>query len=709
MNSESISSLLSPRLFACGILCFLSFITYQFLDISIYGTISIYLGSIWSLFALLILPLRFSVIVLFASLGSFYIVNLNSLFLLVLIAEFLTVLYAMRKANSFLVGISAYWFMIGFPMSAYLLYGAFSENIPTAIFTAVTISLNGFICGVFAMIAYWFVPSESQFKHFVPPPPKFANVVFELCIVSVILPIILATLVFTWRSTHETELIISKELQASALQIKNSTNSLLSKNIDMINSATKMAVEWRPNDENQKTLNTIAGTSRQIESMFVSNQTGDLQVVAPQKYAKIFKEMGNVNISERQYFQDTKAQVRPVVSAILEGRGIGNSDLIAVTSPIMRNGEFNGIGQVAIPLYNLVDVNVINTVEQKEVPVIVTDATGKIIYSSDVLRLTPKSTFEVQNTFHPFLRFTPVMQIFETAYIYINEENEHGWQIYTLAPPNKVFESIIAYFIYIAFTLFVSAVIIGLMANKLSTKITRPIVNLEDFIKNRVSIEQLEQESKISKEIANVTHNFVKAQKLSIDFQRKLESQVEEKTKELNQVNERLIQFSRTDALTGIYNRGAFDELAETAYYQSVRSKSPISMVLFDIDFFKKVNDTHGHQAGDTVIKEIAKTMAFFCGRNSDIVARYGGEEFAILMHSSESDKHLTYLREIIDTIEKKAIIHEDISLNVTISGGVVCIKHMFNESFEKVIALADEQLYLSKKTGRNKLSAIEI
>lgn len=159
------------------------------------------------------------------------------------------------------------------------------------------------------------------------------------------------------------------------------------------------------------------------------------------------------------------------------------------------------------------------------------------------------------------------------------------------------------------------------------------------------------------------------------------------------------------DYLTGLYNRRFFMErfLEEMAW--SVRYKEPLSIMMLDIDFFKKINDTHGHGCGDEILKQISSALLSVL-RAEDIVARYGGEEFIILLPNTNHEGALTAAEKLRTTVQDKNFLCEggDIRLSVTISIGVTTYNGETELSPDRLIGQADGALYSAKESGRNRV-----
>jgi diguanylate cyclase (GGDEF)-like protein len=164
-----------------------------------------------------------------------------------------------------------------------------------------------------------------------------------------------------------------------------------------------------------------------------------------------------------------------------------------------------------------------------------------------------------------------------------------------------------------------------------------------------------------------------------------------------------------TDSLTGLYNRRHFNQLAEAEICRALRYTRPVTVMMFDIDFFKRVNDTYGHTCGDMVLKMVAKTTKEML-RASDILARYGGEEFIVLFPETPVAGAAVVAERLRRRIENTTNQTEKGSITITVSFGV---SDYFGETNSKpnekilseFISKADQALYASKNAGRNRVS----
>ncbi|MEW6365465.1 MAG: two-component regulator propeller domain-containing protein [Acidobacteriota bacterium] len=184
----------------------------------------------------------------------------------------------------------------------------------------------------------------------------------------------------------------------------------------------------------------------------------------------------------------------------------------------------------------------------------------------------------------------------------------------------------------------------------------------------------------------------------------KANQMLEERSIQLEQANATLQRLSYRDPLTGIANRRHFDEVLQVEWNRAHRGKTPISILMVDVDFFKAYNDAEGHQRGDHCLQEVARLLSGGVRRAGDLVARYGGEEFVVILPGT-NEKRATLLADMLrKAIEKDAIPHPTSSISpwVTISIGVASVIPVNQYSPADLVGAADQALYRAKHDGRN-------
>lgn len=163
---------------------------------------------------------------------------------------------------------------------------------------------------------------------------------------------------------------------------------------------------------------------------------------------------------------------------------------------------------------------------------------------------------------------------------------------------------------------------------------------------------------------------------------------------------------TQLDPLTQIYNKGALNSTGEEVFKRAKLTETPLTVIVFDLDFFKKINDTYGHSAGDYVLREVASIVQNRLIRQGDFFARFGGEEFCLLLVGGPLQRGVEVAERIRQTIESNEFMYGGQKLPVTLSAGVATLEASmmsWNELFEK----ADQAAYISKKGGRNRVSTI--
>jgi len=165
---------------------------------------------------------------------------------------------------------------------------------------------------------------------------------------------------------------------------------------------------------------------------------------------------------------------------------------------------------------------------------------------------------------------------------------------------------------------------------------------------------------------------------------------------------ERTKKLSVTDGLTGISNRPNMEQVLRSEFERSMRYGAPLSVVLLDVDHFKGVNDTYGHQKGDEILVAFASLLKKFC-RANDTAARYGGEEFLMILPQSNVQGAFKIAERVREEMMKLSFTGNESNFSVTTSGGVVELDRDFIKSTDQLVTMADQALYEAKNSGRNK------
>lgn len=187
----------------------------------------------------------------------------------------------------------------------------------------------------------------------------------------------------------------------------------------------------------------------------------------------------------------------------------------------------------------------------------------------------------------------------------------------------------------------------------------------------------------------------------------RLQSKIEYAQAALEQSNSRLSEIALLDSLTGIPNRRSFDQFLAVEWGRARRTRQPLSLLLIDVDHFKRINDTYGHQAGDECLRHTTQVLSTTLDRPADLIARYGGDEFAVLLPETDSHGASTVAGHIRSTMAKDVIAGPPCP--ATISIGVATWNAEEEFSADQLIFAADRALYAAKHNGRDRVEVFDL
>ncbi|WAH39133.1 diguanylate cyclase [Alicyclobacillus dauci] len=167
---------------------------------------------------------------------------------------------------------------------------------------------------------------------------------------------------------------------------------------------------------------------------------------------------------------------------------------------------------------------------------------------------------------------------------------------------------------------------------------------------------------------------------------------------------DQLKEVSRKDFLTGLKNTRAFNEEMNRIYDQAKAQREPLSLLIIDIDYFKQINDTYGHPAGDEVLKQVGDVFLRAC-RSVDIVCRNGGEEFSVILPVCDQIRAKQVAERIRSAVETNIfVVNNDKPIRLTVSMGISTVTAFHSTSIDRITQFADEGLYMAKQSGRNRV-----
>jgi two-component system, cell cycle response regulator len=185
---------------------------------------------------------------------------------------------------------------------------------------------------------------------------------------------------------------------------------------------------------------------------------------------------------------------------------------------------------------------------------------------------------------------------------------------------------------------------------------------------------------------------------------RDLERQVADRTRQLEEANARLEQLSLTDDVTGLYNQRFLHQRLEEEYRRALRYGQPLSVMMLDLDNFKRVNDTHDHLYGSRVLMRVGRVVKDSL-RNIDLVIRYGGDEYAVILPHTSQEQAVQVAERLRVNVEAADVGDETDAYRVTVSVGVAAVGACETGHPQDLLRAADKALYLAKSSGRNRVA----
>ncbi len=672
------------------------------LNVNFFGDFGLLFGQIFVLFCLITRGLNAAIIAAFISSVAGAIFSQDPFLIAILLLEMLFVHVAMRKGYFLFQAVMIYWLIIGLPLYIFLHAITTFASAEILFISAVTRAINGLICVSVVAMFCWFLPSHFIYKKYYASPPQLSSLIFSLCMLTISLPAMVIALFFIWQSTAHNEMNLQQTMNNQALQLTSANDIELKRHLNSLMTIGKV-LETNPTARLQPLLTATEQNYDLFESMIIADKFGKVLRAAPSQYSIKLNELSHASINNRDYFEKAQTAKLPFIHDALVGKGFGPRVIICFVAPIVDKGVFNGLVQGAMTLESLEEFNTKHVTDAFYF--VINDQKGRIIASSSELKLLQMSNFDIQPYKNALINRIPSMIVGDEEYLFAQDTTMNGWKITILVSPNTITSKLVTYFfILIIATIFVLTAF-ALVAKSLSKKITKPLVDIADNFPNAEFHPKIIRESQVSSEMVKLTHKLIDSHEVMSNFHQQLSEQVHVKTKQLKQLNQELYSIAQKDSLTQLLNRAGFNRLAITSYRNCVRNNIPMSLIIMDIDYFKRINDTYGHPFGDICIVAVAKTIQKHCKRDTDIIGRFGGEEFIIMISGGEIDEHVARISLIKNEIQGLEFKKDEEIVTMTISAGIASLSEDFSMDFEDLIQVADAQLYNSKRNGRNRIS----
>lgn len=677
-----------------------------FLTVAAIGDTYLFFGSTFVFLGMLILPFPYVFAIAFACLLSLHIQGVDPLLITLIAVQFAFIQALVSRGIIMLLASFLFWLLLGGPL-ALLFYHLHIYDLPGASIVLTTKSVfNGILNAAIAVTLIAILP-VSYIEARSTKQQRLSAKIFAVCASTLVLPLLISSFLFITQSLESTQVAMKDKLRSTSRIMSLYTDNYILKHTTIIE---QLANSISDNESIEHAQSLITKTQKLHPSFFnitTSDAQGQLTFFAPNKFNKLLSTLPKeeLSVSDRDYFHQTRNLNSTYVSQGMLSRGLIRAAMVVFSAPVYKAESFSGIllGTINLSSVSPLTINLDNISEQNTV--VITDKNHKILFSNKENMNELLETFSYETKQSKLLDNLPLLEHNNKQYIFGQSLNQQGWHIYVLNDGALISQYIRNQTIYVALGLGLTFLCFLVFAYKLSNRITAPLVSLlED--EQTFTNAQLQSQA-TSLEISSMARKLKRSSYLMKNFEDRLNAKVEEKTDQLEQLNLQLAEQARKDSLTGLFNRTGFFELTSAALKTNYRLEKAFSLLILDIDNFKKINDTYGHPIGDKCLVAFSELMQQYCKRDTDIIGRYGGEEFIVYI----SGEDINAQHDIVNKIHQNTrhiLIHEETSqanIHFTVSIGVCTILPPIQLSLEQMISVADEQLYNCKRNGRDQVS----
>ena len=592
--------------------------------------------------------------------------------------------------------------------------------------------------GLFALLQFAAADQNSTLARFTARHSLKSRLTVGLVLVGTI-PALALIMLLTERSGQLRLERLSVRLEETASSVAYAVDRYIDKHvsgIESVASAISDSDELSP-ESIERALLLYHAVYKDFLTTLATNSAGDIVAATNSMSGPLHAvdELRGFNVSDREYYRGPMESDRPFVSTPFRGRDLGSDPIVAISAPLSdAEGGFQGVVEGSM---NLRAFAAIDNERPKidEAVLAIVDRDGIVIYASERTGLEPLESIADYEVIKQ-VAVRPPQKAFEYIHsgsghahkhigVYANTSND--WRVIIAVPIKQVTSAMLADYRVGVILLLVACAISLLLARAIVRRVGQSVRDMNAAIRSfsvdgagdevhtpvntprefRPVFRAMRARSKhLRKAYERLTRSTEAGEALQRELRQQValkEVEVAERTLELEEAYEKLKGLSKTDPLTGIPNRREFDLFETRAWRLGMRDKTPVAVILLDIDYFKIYNDSLGHQAGDDCLREVAQVLVKCATRPLDLVARYGGEEFVAVLGGSNTHDALVVAERMRCAVQDLEIDHPGSSHSVvTVSVGIASMTPQDGQGSDFVIKAADEALYYAKAAGRN-------
>ena len=562
---------------------------------------------------------------------------------LVFLLEALWLGFARRRDFPILYASICYWLLLGLPLMGlylWLITGMPTYHIP---FTTVKQAFNGIFYTTLGELCVVALPSLWHLKDKLVNHTRrtMSAQLSYLFILITTISLLTSSLVFNHYFMDKQQVLINQNLNETVISLGHATETYISTNTRTIASIGKfISVSGLPFEQWQLVFDSVQGLTPSFTTMFIANEDGDIVAGSPlEKLNQVKLLPQKVNVLDRDYFIQAFIHHNTFVSPVFIGRGLGKDIIIAISAPIFKEESKTAIGIVegSLDLSYFSNIDKQNQHHETQ-SIILLDEKKNIVYASERLGLQPLTPFNYVTGSTEYRTRLQLMNINQEdtetpEYIYAHHKLKNGWHLYVVEPFVPLLTLAQEQYTKTIVLLLLNMVGAIIIAKAISRLTTTPLALLAQHFSQKkdgsINEEKFEHElldNSTPKEIYSLYESLVANQQALLSHQPELEDKVAQRTMDLEIANRKLKDMAERDSLTNLYNRRYTEKQFLKIQDLCERGQDAIAVVLLDLDFFKKVNDTYGHLAGDECLRVMAEVLTSHFKRDVDLLCRYGGE-----------------------------------------------------------------------------------
>jgi diguanylate cyclase (GGDEF)-like protein len=626
--------------------------------------------------------------------------------------------YARRKEFYSLYADIAYWTVLGMPL--FYIYVNLLSELPESYLTFIILKqgINGLFYAALGSIIVTLIPTRFHIEgKIINRQRKSFNHQLTYTFTQILtLVLLISALIFNHHSLNQQQLSVKHSLEDSANHLGKTTQAFLDDHFRAIDNAARLlSFSGADSDQWQRLLSKLHQSYPYFITMLIANEQGVVTAASPIAHLNENRAKNKaISILDRHYFQEAFFNQLTFISPAFLGRGFGSDPIVAISAPLYYPS--NQIRPVGI-LEGSLNLTKFAQIDERDRDhenrsIVLVDENNLVIYASKSLDIQPLVPLKFSNSganYRTKLNMINFKRLENSSpeFAYSKYILRNGWSLYVVMPFSPLLAQVEHQYL-ITFTVLLFAFITTiLLIQVISTRLTAPLENIAKKFSSwdKTGDENLILSDTSPREIHTLSTSIQRSKLELLSYQLELEAKVALRTLELEKANTKLQSLTEKDELTGLYNRRYTENHFPTLHDICKRNGSALAFCIVDIDHFKKINDTYGHQAGDTALIAIAKLMTHFFKRDTDIVSRYGGEEFLIILpqcNALQVEQHLNQFRQLI--AETEIGISSNIKIHLTVSIGAVISNAGDFNSIDHWFKMADLNLYEAKENSRNRV-----